>query len=195
MNDLLNKYLVTHKTGLKEFNNLIQSRPTQIRSERNKKIYEHFHTNVLPNLDSMEPSEFKMKVKALSKLYRNKDSDVSDVVGNKKTQSKPKPKPKKPIKVKTQDDSENEEQTISPVHSPSSSIQSPVQVKVPKKKVQQSRKNQSQSRPENQTIKCSPRAVSTRTKPVKSDNELNQLVGLVKQYMKNQQQSDDEQED
>jgi hypothetical protein len=80
MDILLQRYLSTHSRGLKEFNNMVQSKPTQIRNARNKQIHTFFHTELLPNINNTDTKLFNQAVKDLSKLYRNKDMPVDDTI-------------------------------------------------------------------------------------------------------------------
>lgn len=77
----LKTYLDTYHVGLKEFNNMASSKITQLRSERTKAIYQYFHESVLPAMSVVEPKIFKAIVKSLSQVYRNKDIDVEDAIG------------------------------------------------------------------------------------------------------------------
>lgn len=74
------QYLETHNVGLKEFNSMVSSKITQLRSERTKTVYNYFHNSVLPTMSKVEPKVFKAIVKSLSQVYRNKDIDVDDVI-------------------------------------------------------------------------------------------------------------------
>lgn len=77
---LLKNYLETYQVGLKEFNNMVMSKITQLRSERTKTIYQYFHNSILPAMSVLEPKMFKAIVKSLSQVYRNKDIDVEDTI-------------------------------------------------------------------------------------------------------------------
>lgn len=72
------KYLSEQRTGLKELNNLLSSRITTIRSERNKRIHTFFHTELLPLIETVDKKSFHTLMRYLSKLYRNPTFDVDE---------------------------------------------------------------------------------------------------------------------
>jgi hypothetical protein len=74
----LQKHLSEHSTALKELNNMISARPSQLRNPRTKTIYEYFHSTVLPLIDTMDSASYRKIVKALSQLYRNPKLILSD---------------------------------------------------------------------------------------------------------------------
>lgn len=76
----LQKHLSVCAKGLREFNSFIQSKPTQIRSQRNKTIHDYFHNEILPMIDSTEPKYYIAIARHLSKIYRNKKIDVDDEI-------------------------------------------------------------------------------------------------------------------
>ena len=78
---LFKTYQENYHVGMKELNNMLSSKITQLRSERNKAIYQYFHNSVLPAMSVIEPKIFKAIVKSLSQVYRNKDIDVNDAIG------------------------------------------------------------------------------------------------------------------
>ena len=112
---LLNMYLAKYNKALKQLNNLVSARPTQIRSIRNKKVFEYFHTKLLPKLESMDTKLFNSKIKELSKIYRNPKIDVDSALDDLNTlqisqTTKPVSKPKQVKQVQNDDtDSDHEE--------------------------------------------------------------------------------------
>ena len=76
----LQKHLSTCGKGLREFNSFIQSKPTQIRSQRNKVIHDFFYSEILPMIDATELKYYNAIVRHLSKIYRNKKIDVEDEI-------------------------------------------------------------------------------------------------------------------
>ena len=74
-------YLEKYHVGMKEFNGMASSKLTQLRSDRTKAIYQYFHNSVLPAMSVIEPKIFKAIVKSLSQVYRNKDIDVEETIG------------------------------------------------------------------------------------------------------------------
>lgn len=93
--------------GIKELSNLIISKPTQLRSEHSKTIYNKFHTEILPKIETLDKKEYIKQVKALSKEYRTKTKshtpnptieniEVEDDASDEET---PKPSPVKKVKV------------------------------------------------------------------------------------------------
>ena len=114
---LLNMYLAKYNKALKQFNNLVLAKPTQIRSIRNKKVFEYFHTKLLPKLESIDSKLFNSKVKELSKIYRNPKIDVDGALDDldnlqvrQTTKPIPKPKQVKPVQNDDSDsDSDHEE--------------------------------------------------------------------------------------
>ena len=113
---LLKMYLAKYNKALKQFNNLVLARPTQIRSIRNKKVFEYFHTKLLPKLESMDTKLFNSKVKELSKIYRNPKIDVDGALDDldalqisQTTKPVPKPKQVKQVqKMKCDSDSDSD---------------------------------------------------------------------------------------
>ena len=77
---LLKTYFDIYHVGLKEFNGMASSKPTQLRSERTKEIYQYFHNSVLPAMSVVEPKTYKQIVKSLSQVYRNKSIDVGEAI-------------------------------------------------------------------------------------------------------------------
>lgn len=81
MSDLLiQKHMTLSK--LKEFNNLVISKATQLRNPRTRKIYEYFHTSVLPKINEINETIYKKVTRELSKLYRDKTIDVDETLNN-----------------------------------------------------------------------------------------------------------------
>lgn len=78
---LFKTYQENYYVGMKELNNMLSSKITQLRSERTKAIYQYFHNSVLPAMSVIEPKIFKAIVKSLSQVYRNKNIDVDDAIG------------------------------------------------------------------------------------------------------------------
>ena len=76
----LQKHLSVCAKGLREFNSFIQSKPTQIRSKRNKTIHDYFHTEILPMIETIESKYYIAIARHLSKIYRNKKIDVDDEI-------------------------------------------------------------------------------------------------------------------
>jgi len=64
--------------GLREFNSFVQSKPTQIRSQRNKAIHDFFHSEILQMVSTIDPKYYIAISRHLSKIYRNKKIDVDD---------------------------------------------------------------------------------------------------------------------
>lgn len=65
--------------GIKELTRLLTSRPTQLRSDRNIKIYEYFYSMLLPLVDE---DYYVPAVKMLSQIYRNNKVDVDNYLCN-----------------------------------------------------------------------------------------------------------------
>ena len=80
MSDLFKNYLNSYSVGLKSFNSTMASKPTQLRSERTKQLYDFFHTSVLPAINTVNPKIYKQIIKSLSITCRNKDVDLEDVI-------------------------------------------------------------------------------------------------------------------
>jgi hypothetical protein len=74
----LEKHLANHQTALKEFNNMISSKPSQLRNERTKKVHAYFHSTILPLIDVLDSRDYRTVVKNLSKVYRDNKIDIDD---------------------------------------------------------------------------------------------------------------------
>lgn len=58
--------------GVREFSNMVNSKITQLRSERTKTLYNYVHTEIVPLVDKMRFPYFESVIKSLSRLYRSK---------------------------------------------------------------------------------------------------------------------------
>lgn len=82
MTALFQKYISEHSRGLKELNNMLSCKPTQLRSERTIKVYTFFHSKVLPLIDTMPSKSIQMICRALSMVYRSRGSSVEDALAH-----------------------------------------------------------------------------------------------------------------
>jgi hypothetical protein len=78
--DLLKRYFDEHNKGLKEFNSMISSKLTQLRSERTKKLYVFFHQQILPRIETLDKKTFNNVCRVLSICYRNSKFDVDETI-------------------------------------------------------------------------------------------------------------------
>lgn len=72
MESLFQKHTSLNIKGIKELNNLLSCKSTQIRSLHSKSIHNEFFNNVLPKIEVLEPKQYINLVKSLSKKYRTK---------------------------------------------------------------------------------------------------------------------------
>lgn len=78
--DLLKKYFEEHNKGLKEFNSMLSSKLSQLRSERTKKLYVFFHQQILPRIETLDKKTFNNVCRVLSMCYRNSKLDVDEAI-------------------------------------------------------------------------------------------------------------------
>jgi hypothetical protein len=77
---LVEKHLKLCSSSFREFNNLITSKPTTLRSDKSKKIYTYFHLSILPLIDTLEPAKYKSICRILSKLYKQKTPKIDETI-------------------------------------------------------------------------------------------------------------------
>jgi len=68
----LQKHFSYEIKGVKELENLIKSKPTQLRSEHSKNIHNIFYSEILPKIETLDKKSYVKLVKDLSKSYRSK---------------------------------------------------------------------------------------------------------------------------
>jgi hypothetical protein len=78
MSNLLEKHNALNIKGVRELSHLISSKQTQIRAPNSKSIYTKFYTEILPQIETLEPKEYIKLVKDLSKEYRTKKTPAKE---------------------------------------------------------------------------------------------------------------------
>jgi hypothetical protein len=122
--------------GIKQLQNLLVCSPTQIRSERNKTIYNIFHNQIKTQYEKMDTKTFESIIKALSKIYRTKDIDITEFETKIESFLKNVQNPVKQEIVKDVEESEKEVEEVKEEEKSPKSPKKKKVVSVPKKKVQ-----------------------------------------------------------
>lgn len=64
------------ETQTKELNNMLSTKYSSLKSERNKTIHQFFHSQVLRTMTILKPKTYHKLIKKLSVVYRNNKTDL-----------------------------------------------------------------------------------------------------------------------